>query len=320
MLAGCAKAEQASPTDSASMPNEAAPNEPAPLIATFVVMSDTHIAYDRERNQEHFLTALSDIAGFERRPDAIVIVGDITDVGNPDEYELVRRLCKESGFDFDTDFVKVMGNHDQLSASYPDTGPSDETYYTAEHRLFMEQTGVSDVYYDLRLNGLHFIVLGPDALSSDWVCFNFTTKQMNWLDELLAADAAAGETSFVFCHEPLHGTVRGSMEGSWGWANSLLENDELASIMDRYAHTIYFSGHTHVYPDVQRPNPAGALYVNDGAVATGQLSPETRDFATGFIGAFGWLVSVYGDRIEFAARDFLEHAWCDDAQYSLELV
>lgn len=285
--------------------------DPGTLISSFFVVSDTHITEERIRSQDHFRSMLADIRSLEHQPSTIVLVGDITELGNPDEYVLIRQLSSEMGFDFDDDFIKVMGNHDQCNSRYPADGARDEQYYSDEHRLFLKEVGVSDVYYDLYVDGFHFIVLGPDAKSTDWTHFNFTSMQTTWLDNLLSADDANGDISFVFCHEPLHNTVRGTKEGSWGYRNSLYENYEISSIMERYPRAIYFSGHTHAYPDIKRPNPSGALYVNDGAVAAGQLSPTANYFADGFSGAFGIQVEIYEHLVDLKGRDFLERKWID---------
>jgi len=279
------------------------------LVSSFFVVSDTHITADSERNCNHFRTMLSDISSLETQPSTIVIVGDIVNSGIQEEYDLIRSLCEEKGYDFDRDFIKVMGNHEQMYSYGDDTGPIDEEYRSDQLLLFLKEAGLSEVYYDRYVDDLHFIMLGPDAWSDRCVAFNFTPKQMAWLDDLLAADEEVGQLSFVFCHEPLQNTIHGSMEGSWGWRNSLYDNDELASILERYPHATYFSGHSHAYPDIKRPNPEGALYVNDGAVATGQVWAPASVYGGGYSGAFGIQVNVYEKRVDFRGRDFLEHEW-----------
>ncbi|MDO5116920.1 MAG: metallophosphoesterase [Eggerthellaceae bacterium] len=283
--------------------------DPGALVSSFFVVSDTHITAGIERNVNHFRTMLSDISSLDIQPSTIVIVGDIVNSGIQEEYDLIRSLCEEAGYDFDSDFVKVMGNHEQLYAYDGEIGPVNEEYRSDQLLLFLREAGLSRVYYDLYVDGLHFIVLGPDAWSTGWVPFNFTSRQMEWLDDLLAADEEAGELSFVFCHEPLQNTIHGSMEGSFGYRNSLIENEECASIMERYPHATYFSGHSHAYPDIKRPKPEGALYVNDGAVATGQVWAPASTYGGGFSGAFGIQVIVYEKRVDFRGRDFLEHEW-----------
>ena len=327
-LDGCATSSGSSASQSSEASTSTSPqSSPAAqasdsnrLVSTFFVVSDTHIAGDLERSIDHFRGMLADIKTFERQPSTIVIVGDVTNGGNRDEYDLARELCAESGFNFDDDFIKTMGNHDQYNPNYPEEGGREEEYHNDEHLLFMDEIGRDSVYYDTRVDGLHFIILGPDALSSDWMHFNFTPEQMAWLDNLLAIDAANGETSFVFCHEPLHNTVRGTAEGGWGYRWSLYDDNELSSIMQRYKNAIYFSGHTHAYPDIQRPNPEGALYVNDGAVATGQRSPNAQYSTQGFGGSFGVQVQVYERRIDFKVRDFLEKTWVSDVSHRMLLA
>jgi len=282
------------------------------FIMSFVVMSDSHVRPDNERNIEHFRNALTDISDMERKPDSIVMVGDITDSGDAEEYDLVRQIASDVGFDFDIDFIKVMGNHEQYrSESEPELSADDE-----RHLRFMEQAGVGSIYYDLEIEGQHMICLGPDeSLTGSWVLFNFSDAQMEWLEDLLNRDSAEGKTSYVFCHEPLFDTVRNTGKGSWAEGHSLEDNDELAKIVEGRPNVIFFSGHTHLYPDIARPDEDGPLYVNDGACGPGQLAPNVRDYATGFVGSFGWLVSVYKNGVVFQARDFLQHSWIDELRY-----
>ncbi len=106
-------------------------------------------------------------------------------------------------------------------------------------------------------------------------------------------------------------TVKGSLEGQF--AHGIVANDaELRAVIDRYPRTVYVSGHSHAYPDIQQIDGTGPLFVNDGAVATGQRVPDTRSYN----GAFGWLITVYSDRIDFALRDFLERTWVDGSLYA----
>lgn len=281
-----------------------------------MVMSDTHLDVDIERNIDHFRTALADIASIEPRPECIVIVGDFTNNGAAEEYELARSLVAESDFDYASDIVKLMGNHDQNSADFD----ADKAGFDDQYVRFMNEAGTDRVYYDTTRGAQHFICLGPDkAAPGDTTHFDFTDEQMSWLDDLLAKDEQAGVNSFVFCHEPLHETVRSSMPGTYGYNNSLIDDEKLASIIRKHPRTIYLSGHTHAHPDIARPYANGPLYVNDGAVATGQIAPNATDFATQFVGAFGWRVTVYEDRLQFDARDFLEGAWLDSLAYTHRL-
>lgn len=317
-LAGCASLGSSSAstasTDAASSSekpsDQGASSSSSDVRAVFVMMSDTHVDIENERNIDHFTRALADITSFERRPDAVIVGGDITASGLPEQYDTVRELVGAAGFDYEREFVFALGNHDQ-----GDMESTDDAVFAAYRDLFVRKTGSERVYYDRTISGQHLIVLGPDDQEGiGWIAFNFSDEQLAWLDGLLAADAAAGVPSFVVMHEPLSNTVRGSLEGQF--AHDALHDDAaLRSIIDRYPQTVFLSGHSHAHPDIQQPVAGGPLFVNDGAVATGQRTPGERDYT----GAFGWLVSVYEDRIEFSLRDFLERQWIEGSHYVHDL-
>lgn len=260
-------------------------------------------------NNAHFDNALKDIASFEPAPATIVVLGDMTNSGIPEQYAMMRSYCDENGFDYDDDFLLVMGNHEQYNDPFdPELAGTDTQYLE-----FLAQAGVDSLYFDTEIDGQHFICLGPDENESgSWVRFGLSTAQINWLVGKLDEDAAMGRTSYVFCHEPLLNTVRHTEPGSWVERNCLEDDAELATVLAGCANVIFFAGHTHLYPDWARPDESGPLYVNDGAVGPGQLQPGVINYPDGFTGSHGWLVSVFEDRVELKARNFLEHEWIED--------
>ena len=290
------------------------PVESNALVASFVVMSDTHIDEDLTRNIDHLENALADIRSFDPAPDTIVLLGDITDGGKAEQYALVKSICESSGYRYPDDLTIVMGNHEQYNADFDsEKAGTDEQYVR-----FLEQAGVSTVYYDRYLKDLHFICLGPDEnLTGHWVHFNFSQAQIDWLRQLLDDDAVQNKTSFVFCHEPLFDTVAYPGPGSWSESNSLEDDDELFDVLAGRRNVIFFTGHIHLYPDIAHPDSEGPLFVNDGAVGPGQVAPGVMgNYPDDFIGSYGWLVSVFEDRIEFKARDFNKREWIEGLDYT----
>lgn len=312
LACGCSSPSSEASIEAAVDDSSAAAHEALDqLVTSFVVMSDTHIDEELEMNCMHFTGALEDIRSFEPAPATVVIVGDITDGARLEQYELARSLCARSGFDFDENFVKVMGNHDQFSSDFdPSQAGSD-----AQYIRFMEQVGVNRVYYDCEIDGQHFICLGPDEnLSGNWIRMNFSPSQMEWLKELLDDDERRGRPSFVFCHEPLLNTVRNTGPNSWAASYSLEDSDELLSVLNNRPNVLIFTGHTHLYPDIAQPDQGGPLFVNDGAVGPAQRTPGEMNYPDGFNGSFAWLVSVYSDRVVLKARDFLAKSWISELE------
>ena len=277
-------------------------------VASFVVISDTHLSQDRPNNSDRFANALADIKTFDPAPNTLVLLGDITDNGNEDEYEIMRRISHEQGYN-PNDFVLVMGNHDQYSDDFnADAVGSDDQYLR-----FMANAQAPRAYYDMEMQGQHFICLGPDCSDTgDWVRFGFSDEEIAWLTDLLDKDQREGRMSYVFCHEPLWNTVPNTGPGTWAQENSLEDNDELARVVAGRPNVVFFSGHIHLYPSFAQPDANGPLFVNDGAVGPCQITPDaTMMVPESYIGSFGVLVTLYTDHLEVRARDFFEHAWID---------
>ena len=152
------------------------------------------------------------------------------------------------------------------------------------------------------------VVLGPDLFNPvhNWVHFDMTITQLNWLDELLAADAAKGVHTYVVCHEPLVDTVPGSEAGSWGSQNSFVDSDKIYAVVSKYPLCIFLTGHTHVFPGVEASDPNRPIFANDGSCARSYRP------GTGERGSWGLRMLVYGDHLEFGTRDFEEHHWEGD--------
>lgn len=284
------------------------------LRASFYAVSDTHISLDIPEYTDRLANMFDDIASSGTAFDTIVVNGDITNGGLEEQYALFAETAQDAGFSYPDDFTLVMGNHEQ---SPYNEGDAEE--YARLRRTFIEQTQVSGLYYDFYLNGCHIIVLGPDEdPEGSWVSVRISDEQLAWLDGLLAADEAADVVSYVFMHEPLLNTVRDTNEGQWGYENSIENDAEVAAVLQAYASAIVFSGHTHSYPDIVRPSDEGPLYVGTGSVSY-QVALEEGVSSERAYDSMGWFVRVYDGCVQFELRDFLSHAWVEDASFIYEL-
>jgi 3',5'-cyclic-AMP phosphodiesterase len=96
-------------------------------------LSDVHVGADRHR-RELLRTAIGEVN--RARPDLVVVAGDLTDEGFPEQYaevaeELGRIDCEH--------VVLVPGNHDARNVGYL---LYEETFGTRDHRLRIELGGV----------------------------------------------------------------------------------------------------------------------------------------------------------------------------------
>lgn len=73
-------------------------------------VSDTHFDLGT-RNAERAQRVMAYLADLRRRPDVIVVTGDITDSGKPDQYAEARMALEA-----DIPVLMIPGNHDERAA------------------------------------------------------------------------------------------------------------------------------------------------------------------------------------------------------------
>jgi predicted phosphodiesterase len=292
---------------------DAAPDE-GEALAKFVVVSDIHLDESYQPYVDRTRGMFEDIAEFCPDNDAIIIVGDITDNGTPEQYALLAKLAEASGFKYPDDFVLVIGNHDQYDSTQ---GASEVSNLTD---LFREQAGISDQphpYYERTINGVHLIVMGPDSFPDEhWDHFGISDEEITWMDGLIDADLEAGQLSFVFMHEPLYKTVRNTEPGDFGheWSLSDEDNDNLHDCLKKHPNVIFFTGHTHALPDTVQLEGEEPLYVGTGSI--GYCVDDDTDDSSGAgdistYGSLGWEVTVWESCIRFRMRDFLNREYSE---------
>ncbi|WP_406578939.1 metallophosphoesterase [Bacillus salipaludis] len=254
----------------------------------FPVLSDIHIGGAAQ--QERFKRALSDIQAIAPNYDALVLLGDNTNMGTIKEYDDLNHLLQAYSKQ-DAEKIITIGNHDYWEGFYS-IGDFNPAKYI---QRFVDKTGMPGVYYDKWVKGYHFITLGsegfPDHGGADHVLMS--DEQYSWLDEALEQDADPAKPIFVFLHQPIDNTVYGSEEWGAGFTDT-----RLSDILRKYPQVILFSGHTHYL--LQHPRSIyqdGFTVVNAGSVAYGYTDigyPGTSQ---------GLLVNVYSDRVEIKGRD-----------------
>jgi 3',5'-cyclic-AMP phosphodiesterase len=128
------------------------------------------------------LDAFAHLHALDRRPDLVLISGDLVDEGQPDEYAELRRLL--SGLTLP--YVVLPGNHDQrdaLRAAF-----ADHRYLPAAGPLHfcIDEHAVRIVALDSTVPGKHYGELDAAALA--------------WLRGVL--DAASHKPTLLFVHHP----------------------------------------------------------------------------------------------------------------------
>lgn len=163
-----------------------------PASHVIVHVSDPHFLaggrrlggrYDVEAS---FARTLEAIKAVHRHPSAIVVTGDLADLGEPDAYRRLRAAVEPVAAELETVVVWVAGNHDErpaLREGLLDLPPTQEPV-----------TGVWD------LDGLRLVAL--DSTVPGWHHGDLDDAQLEWLADVLREPAPHG-TLLAMHHPPL---------------------------------------------------------------------------------------------------------------------
>ncbi|WP_136043680.1 MULTISPECIES: phosphodiesterase [unclassified Microbacterium] len=139
--------------------------------------------YDVEAN---FARTLDAIRSVHPHPLAIVVTGDLADLGEPDAYRRLRAAVEPVADELDAPLIWVAGNHDErpaLRAGLLDAEATEDPV-----------TGVWD------LDGLRLIAL--DTSVPGWHHGDIDQDQLSWLADVLSDPAPYG-TLLAMHHPPL---------------------------------------------------------------------------------------------------------------------
>lgn len=264
----------------------------------FPVMSDIHIGIDS--SEQRFEDALRQYKKVAPHYDAIAMVGDITTTGYISEYDTFNNILNKN-IEYGAEKLISIGNHEYFDGI---NNPSKNLTDDVLKNRFIENTGMSNIYYDKWIKDYHFIVLGgeesrisnpdieDDAIMSD--------TQYKWLEEKLAESTSPDKPIFVFLHQPIDDTTYGSE--LWGG----VKDTKLKDTLNKYPQVILFSGHTHNLVDHPRTvYQDGFTMVNDGSVG---YTWYNCDYGPGE-NSQGLLVNVYEDKVEVKSREFSLEKW-----------
>jgi hypothetical protein len=261
----------------------------------FPVISDIHIKSSDNQTLDKFVTTLEQLNGIVPKQDAFVVVGDLTDNGNLQEYDKFfaaynRRKQAQAVSIFS------IGNHDYwngLSA-------------TAAQRRFLEKSGMEAIYFHRVIKGYHFIILGPEDGVTEGT---YSEQQIAWLAEQLK-EAVADDPDkpiFVFHHQPIKGTIYGS---EWGFSKN---RDLFYNTLKPYPQVISFSGHTHYPlddPRIIHQQDFTSIGTSTGAylwLEAGRIQGEVPEGADVLNQAL--IVEVHQNKVLLKRRDIHNNDW-----------
>jgi Icc protein len=199
-------------------------------------LSDVHVGGARYR-KELLHTAIEEINAAE--PDLVVIAGDLTDDGYPDQYPLAEQELAAIAA---PQVVRVPGNHDARNVGY---------------LLYEDTFGPRDSQRRFESAGLDVALVGVDSSKPDIDEGEIGREHYGWIEEGFAPDA---DLRVFVCHHhlmPVPGTGRER--------NQVLDAGDVLALLRRSSVDLVLSGHRHV-PYVWPL--AGILIVHSGTVST----------------------------------------------------
>jgi Icc protein len=191
-------------------------------------VSDTHLLAGDARQYgaidtvAHFRSALDRLARIDPPPQAIVVTGDLADVGEPEAYRRLGELVQPFAERIGAQVVWCMGNHDERAAY--------------SHELFGEESDApQDRVYEV--GGLRIVSL--DTSVPGWHHGELTDEQLTWLRDVLATPAEHG-TILALHHPPIPSPLVPAAE-----IIELLDTDRLAAVLRGSDVRTILGGHYH---------------------------------------------------------------------------
>ncbi|MBD8497236.1 metallophosphoesterase [Paenibacillus sp. CAU 1523] len=275
------------------------------LLVSFEVITDMHITNNKNHvHNKNIEDALRDIIALNPDSSGLMMVGDNTENGTEAEYKELERIFNLYKNDLPETYF-VQGNHD---VRWSDWGKTSE--------LFAKYTNMKSSYFDVWINGYHFIFIGTEKGLKDYSYLSET--QLKWLDEKLAEHASKDKPKFIFHHQPLKNTVAGANEGTLktNYWYGVRQDTELKKILTKHPQSILFSGHTHWELGAKDTMYNAKYATMFNAAATSYLYTDENKSKDG---SQGYFVEVYDDKVLVKGRDFSNDRWIPNAQFEVSL-
>ena len=271
--------------------------------------SDTHMSDYLFSRVKHVKSSVMDLAAAEGL-DALVIDGDITENGKPQEFRLMAdELAKLSNVGH---IIPASGNHDIRLRNFNMTVKTFSEFCETVNPAIR----TDKLYYSYEVNGYTFIVLGSTETVFEEAAVS--DGELAFLDASLAAATADGKPAFVLLHQPLRNTH--NLPDAWGSpipsAGSVgRDSDRLIYVMNKYENVFLITGHLHSGLGVNNFEDVGKLHsVNLPSI--GIVSKDGGYEAAGT----GYVMSVTDDSVTFRARDFANGRYLPEYDHSYTLV
>ena len=285
--------------------------EKTDALLSFIVWGDPQISRLSPLRAARVHYAVEDLKDYDGIFDSLVLVGDLTEYGEKDEYEMLSHLLSPVADKFGSIFA-VSGNHDVRLRNHKNQVKRFASFLSG---LKNGVPNPEDRYwFSSEIKGYKFIMLGSDSgtLEGEYL----SAGQLKWLNsELKNTDKS--KPVFVFNHQPVKNTNglpmtflgRGKWRGSVGW-----DSDKLRAVFEKYNNVIFITGHLHyctseyTYEDCGSFKAVSAPTV--GVINHGPFKSFTQ----------GLIFNVFEDRIEVRSRVFGEGVYAPDTVKNSKFV
>lgn len=259
------------------------------LKLSFVAVSDVHVM-DESITEFNFENLFKDVGNSSEKFDAIVIAGDLTELGLKGEYDrFFGVLDRQTVFD---KIILATGNHD-VRYAYKKNKPL--IMNKAEEYLDIDTNGES--FYKYEINGYKFVVMGSEKQVMERAYIS--DRQLAFLDSELADSAANDQVTFVICHQPLKETH--GLPEVWRTGDLGDQSQQVRDILTKYENVVYINGHLH---DGMYERSVETLSENVYSVNLPSFG-KSNDFGVKDKG-IGYYIEVYENEISFHGRNFLK--------------
>jgi predicted phosphodiesterase len=196
-------------------------NGEAPAPFSFMQLSDTHVGFSGPPDPlgtKAFENAVATINGLKKRPELVIITGDLTHgADSPDEHAKRYKLFKEISSKIGGAQIKVVPGENDAGLDGGD--------------MFREFMGPMHYSFDYR--GVHFVALDNVSAGKPIV----GADQIAWMKSDLARFPQTAPI-VVFTHRPLF-----DLKPEWDWHTN--DGDEVMNALAPYENVTVLYGHIH---------------------------------------------------------------------------
>jgi plastocyanin len=192
---------------------------------TFAQISDSHIGFAKEANQDVVSTlqeALRRIKALPNQPEFLIHTGDLTQLSKAEQFDTLDQVLKGSA---SAEVFFVPGEHDVI-------GDNGQAFLQRYRR---NRSG--DGWFSFDHKGVHFIGLVNVLDLKAGGLGNLGEAQLTWLAQDVA-NLGSSTPIVVFAHIPLW-----SVYPAWGWGTD--DGERALAILKRFGSLTVLNGHIH---------------------------------------------------------------------------